>query len=111
MLPKKKRIPRSLFPLLLKEGKTFKNDLFLVKIAFDKVPGGKFSFSISKKIAKSAVVRNKMRRWGYHFIQNHLNMIPDALLANFSFRKMPKNKGEVFENLTLIIRNLEKNKK
>ena len=43
----------------------------------------KFSFSISKKVEKSAVLRNKMRRIGYKVIENELNSIKKGFLGNF----------------------------
>lgn len=102
MLSKSRRIERKLFPLLLK-GKTYKNNLFLLRFAVINGDHARFSFSVSKKVAKSAVIRNKIRRMGYHLLEKYLPQIQSNALAGFVFKKVPKNKDEVEENLKNIL--------
>lgn len=102
MLPKSNRIPRKMFPLL-RGSKTFQNDLFLLKFAFGE-SGGRFCFSVSKKIAKDAVTRNKMRRSGYRLIKKLMPKIKPKIIAAFSFKKVPQNDDEIYEKLESIIK-------
>jgi ribonuclease P protein component len=46
-----------------------------------------FSFSVSKKVAKSAVIRNKLRRRGYAAIKGMLAKIKLGYYCMFSFKK------------------------
>lgn len=101
MLPKIQRIPRKMFPLLLNGAKVFRNDLFLLRLVPNKEK--KFAFSVSKKIAKSAVVRNKMRRDGYRLLAKYIPKIKSNVLASFSFRRIPKNNDDIIKNLESIL--------
>jgi ribonuclease P protein component len=88
MLPKKRRIPRKEFPFILKNGRRFSSYHILLYIAKNPVPEqSRFSFSISKKIFKRAVDRNKYRRRGYSIISKHLNQINSGYLFFFSFKR------------------------
>lgn len=91
MLPKRRRIPKSYFPYLLKVGqKTHTAHIFLCAVNqnkenIDKI--SRFSFSVSKKVSKSAVLRNKLRRRGYSIIKKHLEGVADGKLYLFSYKK------------------------
>jgi len=98
MFPKNRRIPRKMFPLL-KKGKMYKNNLFLIKIASQPDPSSRFCFSVSKKIAKNAVMRNKMRRAGYRLLKNYIDKIKPNYLTFFSFRMIPKDDTEIIKNI------------
>jgi ribonuclease P protein component len=91
MLPKSRRISRA-------EVKTFvKNNHrnmayhghFLSLFLYKKpdISATQFSFSVSKKVAKSAVVRNKLRRQGYTAIENILNTVTPGFYCMFNFKK------------------------
>lgn len=103
MLPKNNRIKRSAFSLLLKGAKVFKNNLFLMRFVSTDKSGSQFSFSVSKKISKSAVVRNRLRRTGYRLIAKHIERIKPNILVSFSFRELPKDEEYVEKNLTNIL--------
>ena len=47
----------------------------------------RFSFSASKKVEKSAVKRNKLRRWGYSIINRHTDRIKENTFLFFIFKK------------------------
>ena len=88
MLPKKRRIPRELFPRILSESKHYNSqNLFLYSIRINQSLPSRFSFSISKKICKNAVDRNKYRRRGYSIINHHIKQIEQGYLCFFSFKK------------------------
>ena len=103
MLLKQNRIPRSLFGLF--KGKTINlsNDLFFVKVV--KGDGlSRFCFSVSKKIAKKAVIRNKMRRLGYTELNERLERLKSGFLAIFYFRKIPESRNEIGKSLDLLLK-------
>jgi len=105
MFPKNRRIPRKMFPLLSKGAKTFKNNLFLLRFVLKsdhKI--SRFCFSISKKVAKNAVVRNRMRRAGYRLLKTYLSDIKPEVVALFSYRIVPKNDEEIIKNLESILK-------
>ena len=103
MLPQNRRIPRKMFPLLLNGNKVFKNNLFLLRWVYGKDPQSRFCFSVSKKVAKSAVVRNKMRRSGYRALEKYLPQIKPNVLAVFSYRMVPKSNDDIINNLKSIL--------
>lgn len=104
MFPKSKRIPRKMFPLLSDGAKTLKNNLFFLKFVSGNDVGSRFCFSVSKKVAKSAVVRNRIRRSGYRLLLRHISKIKPKILAVFSFRTAPKDDEEIIKNLESILR-------
>lgn len=106
MLPKNQRIPKNMFPLLTSANgaKTFKNNLFLLRfVSVKDQKNSRFCFSVSKKVAKSAVVRNKLRRTGYRLLKNYINQIKPNILAVFSFRVVPKDEKEIIKSLENIL--------
>ena len=93
-----------MFSLFAGRAKTFKNKLFLLKFVSKEKPGpSRFCFSVSKKIAKNAVARNKMRRAGYRLLEEYLPQLPANILAFFSYRAMPGNSEEIGENIKSVL--------
>ncbi|MEK7642326.1 MAG: ribonuclease P protein component [Patescibacteria group bacterium] len=86
MLPKQRRIPRDLFGLL-KKAKTFSNSIFFAKLAKYDGKQSRFSVSVSKKVAKKAVLRNKMRRLGYRILGENIEKINKPILLQISWIK------------------------
>jgi len=103
MFPKNSRIPRKMFPLLSNGSQVHKNNLFLLRFVSKSGSGNRFCFSISKKVAKSAVVRNRLRRAGYRALEKYLPQIKPNVLALFSFKMIPKNNEEIIKNLESIL--------
>lgn len=104
MLPKNRRIPRKMFPIIAGSPKTFRNNLFLLKITESKEPQSRFCFSVSKKVSKKAVTRNKLRRSGYRFVEKHLSGVQSGVLAIFYFKAVPKNNDELERGLESILK-------
>lgn len=103
MFPKNKRIPRKLFVFFKKEAKTFKNELFLIKVS--KSPDTtRFCFSVSKKVAKSAVVRNKIRRIGYRTLSKYITKIKQNIMVLFVFNKIPEDNTEINQKILEILK-------
>jgi ribonuclease P protein component len=91
MLPQKRRIPRKEFDPIIKEGQKYNSPKLLLYFANNnkKSPDNqsRFAFSVSKKVAKLAVSRNKYRRMGYAVIEKHLSGIEPGSFLFFSFKK------------------------
>src|SRR3989339_1598045 len=107
MLPQNRRIPIKMFSLLQNKAKVFRNKLFLLRFVSKTEPtnrNSRFCFSISKKVAKKAVMRNKLRRTGYRLLQNYLSEIKPEILAVFSFREVPKDSEETSKNLEQVLK-------
>jgi ribonuclease P protein component len=87
MLAKNRRIQKALFSKVFSGGKRFVSAHFLVGAT--KIGGGtsRFAFSVSKKVCKRAVDRNRLRRQGYAVIEKHLKNIPPGFIFIFTFKK------------------------
>lgn len=94
-----------MFPLLSEGAQVARNPLFLLRFVLNKESGSRFGFSVSKKVAKSAVVRNRLRRAGYRFLKKHLPSIKQNILAVMSFREVPKDDIYIEKNLESILKN------
>jgi ribonuclease P protein component len=92
-----------MFPLLL-GAKVFQNNVFLLKFVQNSGAGSRFCFSVSKKISKSAAVRNRLRRAGYRFLDRYVSQIKSKTLVIFYFRVLPKNNEEIIKNMELILK-------
>lgn len=103
MLSRELRIPRKLF-YLLKKARIFRNSLFLAKILYQPQIPSRFSFSVSKKVAKLAVDRNKLRRQGYQALKEHLLDLKPNFLIQFSFLEVPTDKKVVVQKLEAILK-------
>jgi ribonuclease P protein component len=103
MLPKNQRVPRKMFPLLSNGAKVFKNGLFLLKFVPQNGNSSRFCFSISKKVAKSAVVRNRLRRAGYRALEKYIPQIKSKIIAVFSFRTVSQG-GDIEKSLGSILK-------
>lgn len=91
MLPKKKRVTKKVFDVLIKEGKTFSTTLFLFYFKKSEIP--EYAFVAPKKAFKNAVLRNKYRRIGYNIL-----------------RKKPLNNGNgifIYKKQALNVKNEE----
>lgn len=100
MLPKERRIPKSYFNHLIKDGQRKNSQhllLYISKNGQDKPYKTKISFSVSKKVTNSAVVRNKLRRRGYSVVERYISNLKPNLLLFFSYKKGSEKLS--FENI------------
>ena len=68
MLPRPKRLSTALFKGVIGEGRSLHSPLFVIRVL--KLSGpSRFSVSVPKKIAKTAVLRNKIRRRIYSALE------------------------------------------
>jgi ribonuclease P protein component len=92
-----------MFPLLKEGTKTFKNNLFLLRLVL-RSKDSRFCFSVSKKVAKNAVVRNRLRRAGYRVLEQYLPRLTSKVLAVFSFREIPRNNEDIGTSVESILK-------
>lgn len=84
MLPKKIRLTTGLFDQVYKLGRVQHSRLFLVRSqSISEGSGSLFAVSVPKKFAKTAVLRNKIKRLVYRAIQEGLSdtsiKVPDQM--------------------------------
>lgn len=103
MLPRNRRVPRKMFSQI-SGGKVFKNNIFLLRSAVSSQEPSQFSFSVSKKVAKDAVVRNSLRRQGYRMLAGYLPLLKPNTIFVFYFRSIPKNEKETAEKLEALLK-------
>ena len=110
MLPKGKRLNTALFKKVIETGKIFHSEAFTIRSIKDKGPL-RISVSVPKKIAKTAVMRNKIRRRVYSAISyfNYLSYedMKIILIAKSSILKMNTNEmkpyiKEIFVNFGFL---------
>ncbi len=92
MLPKNRRIPRELLKSLLESRKYFNSAHFSLRVAKAETP--RLAISISKKVSKSAVVRNKIRRRVYSTIRDFIPELSDNLFLLIAKAGSEKIKGQ-----------------
>ena len=110
MLPKKKRLNTAIFEKVINTGKTLYSELFIVKFIKDKSLL-RFAVSVPKKIAETAVLRNKIRRRIYSAISSFeelsmVNMkilfIAKSKIINMNIRDIKSDIKEIFVKLGLL---------
>ena len=96
MLSRTNRIESRLFPSVTR-GKVLQNDSFRVVIRLDSgIMQYKCAVIVPNKVAKTAVVRNKIRRQVYSAIRDiaHLKQLPIAFITIF-----PKSNSLPYEKI------------
>jgi ribonuclease P protein component len=80
MLPKENRLKNKKdFESVFKNGKGFKEGFFYLKIKKNNLELSRFGFVVSKKISKSAVVRNKIKRAIRNYFRFNIGSIKKGL--------------------------------
>ncbi len=71
MLPRKRRVEKAYFKAQTRGGITVSDPFFSIKTQFDQtLTGSKIAVIVSKKVAKTAVLRNSVRRRIYGIIEH-----------------------------------------
>ncbi|MFA5987616.1 MAG: ribonuclease P protein component [Candidatus Paceibacterota bacterium] len=90
-----RRVGRRLFSVVLDKGISANSNLFSVRYLNSSVFHGElpqyqglssFSFVVSKKVSKKAVVRNKLKRRGRYAINKLIGRIKEGFVLLFFFR-------------------------
>lgn len=101
MLPKKKRVTKGVFQVLMKEGKTFSTQLFL--LYYVKSDSPQYVFVAPKNIFKSAVKRNKYRRIGYNVLRN-IPFKNGSCIFMYRKKSITATQAELKENISFILK-------
>lgn len=97
MLPKKNRIQRDAFGSVFKQTSSVNGKYLTLRfikppqIPAENLKETKVSFVVSKTVAKKAVIRNKLRRWGYNIIGQNLPKFNYPAFLIFLFKKEANN--------------------
>ncbi|MBU3925579.1 ribonuclease P protein component [Patescibacteria group bacterium] len=111
MLSRKHRINKSLFKEILKNGKNYNSDFFSLKIIHNFKNGPCFAFVVSKKTAKKAVARNKLKRRARYIVKKYLNSFKKNTANIIFFKKgsetmefseLEKNMLELFKKTRIL---------
>jgi len=79
MLARRNRIPSSFFPTREKPRDRATSPFFTVRVWDGKTPANRFAVIVSRKVAKTAVLRNRIRRIIYSLIhQNKFDVREDC---------------------------------
>lgn len=89
MFSQRERVNKTTFPILLREGRTVNSDNISLKYVEKNEPGEKnrYSFVVSSKVSKSAVVRNLLKRRARHAVRKHSSKIKKPITAVFFFKQ------------------------
>jgi ribonuclease P protein component len=97
MLPASRRIRRKDFKKIFSQGAYFSGvDLSMTTLYSPNMSTSRFAFSISKKIAKGAVLRNFLRRKGYNAIKEFLPKITHSFFVVFVYKRVPEQKDSTY---------------
>lgn len=97
MLPKNKRIPRLLFSEILKSRHFTHSPHFSLRLGLSDEKFARVAVSVSKKVSKSAVVRNAIRRRAYSVLFSQISSLPAGLYLFVAKAGAEKIKGEALE--------------
>lgn len=101
MLPKKKRITKKDFQLLMKEGKTLSTPLFLFYFIKSETP--QYAFVAPKGVFKIASKRNKYRRIGYNILRG-LPFSRNSGIFMYKKQSMISTQQEIRENIIYLLK-------
>jgi ribonuclease P protein component len=88
MLPKKNRVDKKLFELVLQKGKFINSTNLSFKFLLVKdTDSPHLSFVVPKSVTKSAVKRNSLRRRGYLVLGKYIKDLPGSLVGIVFFGK------------------------
>lgn len=85
MLPKAKKLIKDQFTTVIEKGQAFHSPFFILKISHQE-GNTRFGVSVPKKVAKTAVSRNKFRRQAYSIVGHFIDEIADNLLVVLVFK-------------------------
>lgn len=100
MISKRNRVTRKEVEKVWKDGRFVRSTTFSLKYL---LLGGNFTprvaFVAPKKVAKTAVLRNKMRRQGYSAIRPFIPSLPKGFMGIFTFNLVPKEASLIPEEI------------
>lgn|SRR5574343_624259 len=110
MLPKSKRLNTELFGDIIKKGQSF-HCPFLILRAVKSDESSRFAITVPKKVAKTAIERNRIRKQIYTIIKDfegrimvkvNVVLIAKAGLEKLSYQDISKEINNIFVKSSLI---------
>lgn len=98
MLPRKQRIPKAAAREVFMRGNTLSFPHFMLKVLPSEQKESRFAVSVSKKVAPTAVLRNRTRRRVYSVLRNYVSRVKTGL--NIAF--VAKNGAQNLQGKVLI---------
>ncbi len=81
MLPKAKRLSTELFKNVIEKGQSFHSPFLMLRVSLDQ-GSARYAVSVPKKVSKTAVGRNRLRRQVYSIIKKIENRVnPNILIV------------------------------
>jgi len=111
MLLRKNRLPTNMFEDTFKKGHVFKNDIFLLKCVKLENNEQRFGITVSKKISKKAVIRNRLKRQIREIIKTelkniqtgvHCTIVTQPTIIKLSYKEIEKKLLQVFKHAKII---------
>lgn len=106
MLSRKNSLKRKKdFQRVFKEGKGFKEDSIILKVAKNNTKEMRFGFIVSEKVSKKATLRNKVKRRLRELVKARLDRMRKGIdvvlialpgLAGKDFKQMEKSANRIF---------------
>ena len=87
MLPKGQRVKKALFTKVFRLGRVFSSPYLNLRVTETPKETSRFSFVVSKAVAKSAAKRNLLRRRGYSVIREMKELSPKESISIFFLKK------------------------
>ncbi len=101
MLSKKKRVTKDIFQTILKKGNIVSGSFFLFRYTPLDKPA--YAFVVSKKITKTAVKRNSLRRNGYNILRFY-DLKPGAGVFFYKKEALTAKKEDVKNDIEVILK-------
>jgi len=106
---KRKRVTRKIFNHVLKTGKTLQTQFFSFHILISRENEQRMAVAVPKGVEKSAVLRNRLRRRGYHALHKLLRVSKKPFIGILFLKKGAKTLP--YEMFEIEISKLLKNSK
>lgn len=101
MLPKKKRVTKDIFQTIMEKGNVVQSSFFLLRFNKQNIP--QYAFVVPKKIVKTAVKRNLLRRKGYNIL-NTYNLKKDIGIFFYKKEGTLANNNEIKNDLNILLK-------
>jgi len=101
MLPKKKRVTKNTFQTIMEKGSIVSGSFFLLRYLKQTSPS--YVFVVPKKIVKTAVKRNSLRRIGYNILSSY-DLKSDIGIFFYKKEALKASSVEIKEDIGFLLK-------
>jgi ribonuclease P protein component len=110
MIPKKHRLSQQDFKKYLGKTRVLNGTHLYIRFSLTDLPNTHFSVVVSKKIAKTSVLRNKIKRRAYAVVSEYLDIFPKGFIcmvfmgkgsSSLSYRDLSKELQELLGKIKI----------